>query len=81
MNLIDSQDLTCVDFDELGIRPAGCIDECDEINLNEAIDGYSTSDKLHKLSPIFDGEKTLLDQTDDDDSDYDIDPETGQFQT
>lgn len=81
MNLIDSQDLTCVDFDELGIRPLGLADECDEMNLDEAADGHSTSDKLRKLSAIYDGEKTLLNQTDDDDSDYDIDPETGQFRT
>jgi hypothetical protein len=84
MNLMDSQDLSCVDFDELGIRPSNYIDECNDTDLNETADGHLAPGKLHDVQLMSNGKQFMLDDADalmveEDDSDYEIDPETGQY--
>ncbi|UJR31592.1 hypothetical protein I4U23_019078 [Adineta vaga] len=79
MDFIKSQDLSCVDFDELGIRPSNWTDESN-IDLDDTTDGYFYKKNLHELQLITDGKKLANDETmgDEDDSNYEIDPETGE---
>ncbi|CAF3177038.1 unnamed protein product [Rotaria socialis] len=83
MNLMDIQDISCIDFAELGVRPLNCTDDSNEVDLDDVSHGYFGKEKKPELHSINHGPKF---RTDDDDSsmsyenesNYEIDPETGE---
>jgi hypothetical protein len=76
MDIMDIPDLTFVDIDELGVRPPNTIDDGNEIDFN---DNFG-KEKLTDLQLMNNGKTDFGDTSmdDEDDSNYEIDPETGE---
>ncbi|CAF1330566.1 unnamed protein product [Adineta ricciae] len=79
MELMDSQDLSCVDFDELGVRPSTWADD-NNLDLDNAADAYLSKEKFREFQFMADEKNFTNNETmiDEDDSNYEIDPETGE---
>ncbi|CAF1294835.1 unnamed protein product [Rotaria sp. Silwood1] len=82
MDLMDIQDISCIDFDELGVRP-NWIDDGNDVEYDDTNKRYFTKDKKSELQFIINGKKLITDEddistSDDDDLNYEIDPETGE---
>ncbi|CAF3058513.1 unnamed protein product [Rotaria sp. Silwood2] len=80
---MDAQDISCVDFDELGVRPLNWIDDGNDLDLDDTTNRYFNKEKHFELKFITNGKKFLIDEddssiSDEDDSNYEIDPETGE---
>ena len=78
-------DISYIDVNDLGVRPLNWVDTENDLDFDELSNGYFGKDKLDDFATLFQGEKlinneentTILDQTDD--SNYEIDPETGML--
>jgi hypothetical protein len=84
MDLMDIQDISYIDINELGVRPFNWIGGENEIEFDETTNGYFGKEKLTEFSIINHGKKLTADDDDvsmcdEDDENYDIDPETGNF--
>jgi hypothetical protein len=83
MDLMDIQDISYIDINELGVRPFNWIGGENEIEFDETTNGYFGKEKLTEFSIINPGKKLTSDDDDvsmcdEDDENYDIDPETGE---
>jgi hypothetical protein len=83
MDLMDIQDISCIDMNELGVRPLNWIDDDNDINFDAISGSYFGKEKINELKEINNGKKLTTDEEDialcdDDDSNYEIDPETGE---
>jgi hypothetical protein len=83
MDLMDIQDISCIDMNELGVRPLNWIDDDNDINFDAISGSYFGKEKINELKEINNGKKLTTDEEDialcdDDDSNYEIDPETGK---
>ncbi|CAF0740277.1 unnamed protein product [Adineta steineri] len=84
MDLMDIQDISYIDYDELGVRPLNFIDDSNDIDFDDNIHGYYGKDKQDDLKFHSHEKKLLTDESDaiipddDDNSTYEIDPETGE---
>ncbi len=81
---MDIQDISFIDIDELGVRPLNWIDDSNDIDFNDTTNGYFGKEKLTELQLINNGKKLTTDDgdtsmADEDDSNYEIDPETGKY--
>ncbi|CAF4369915.1 unnamed protein product [Adineta steineri] len=87
MDLMDIQDISYIDYDELGVRPLNFIDDSNDIDFDDTINGYYGKDKQDDLKFLSDEKKLLTDDSDavipddDDNSTYEIDPETGKYKS
>lgn len=81
MDLMDIQDLTSIDINELGIRPFGWIDDENDIDFNDTTNDYFGKEKLIELNngKHLTGNEGEISMLDEDDSNYEIDPETGNY--
>lgn len=82
MDLMDIQDLSSIDFNELGVRPLNWTDDENDIDFDDTANDYYTKEKLMDLQALNNGKSLSADQgdismVDEDDSNYEIDPETG----
>lgn len=76
-------DISCVEFDELGVRPINLIDDMSDLDFDNASHGFYGKDEKIEFYSIANGKKLLSSEddfniSDDDESDYEIDPETGK---
>ncbi|CAF1160811.1 unnamed protein product [Rotaria sordida] len=83
MDLMDTQDISCVDFAELGIRPVSLTDDGNDVDFDDTTHKYFGKEKYPELQSIISGKKLTTDDddisiSDEDDSNYEIDPETGE---
>jgi len=77
MDLMDVRDISFIDIDELGVRPLNWIDDGNDIDFDGTINGYFGKEKLVELKLTTDEGDAVM--PDDDDSNYEIDPETGKY--
>ncbi|CAF3760926.1 unnamed protein product [Rotaria magnacalcarata] len=76
-------DISCVDFAELGVRPLNCTDDSNEVDLDDVSHGCFGKEKISELHSINHGHKFRADDDDssmsyENESNYEIDPETGE---
>lgn len=82
---MDVMDISYIDVNDLGVRPLNWVDTENDLDFDDLSNGYFGKDKLDDFVKLFQEEKlinneentTILDQTDD--SNYEIDPETGML--
>jgi hypothetical protein len=84
MDSMDTQDISFIDIDELGVRPLNSMDDSNDIDFDDTTHGYFGKEKLTKLQSINNDTKLRIDDEDtsifdEDDSNYEIDPETGNY--
>ena len=84
MDLMDIQDISYVDINELGVRPLNWTDDDNALDYDETTNSYYKKEKITDLQLLTNGKKLLIDEEEDvlmldqDDSNYEIDPETGK---
>ncbi len=74
-------DISYIDVNELGVRPLNWTDEENDIDFDDISNGYFRKEKLNELQILNNGATNEEDtsMSDDDDSNYEIDPETGKY--
>jgi hypothetical protein len=77
---MDLMDISYIDVNELGVRPLNWTDEENDIDFDIS-NGYFRKEKLNELQILNNGATNEEDtsMSDDDDSNYEIDPETGKY--
>jgi hypothetical protein len=78
---MDLMDISYIDVNELGVRPLNWTDEENDIDFDDISNGYFRKEKLNELQILNNGATNEEDtsMSDDDDSNYEIDPETGKY--
>lgn len=73
-------DISYIDVNELGVRPLNWTDDENDIDFDIS-NGYFRKEKLNELQILNNGATNEEDtsMSDDDDSNYEIDPETGKY--
>jgi hypothetical protein len=77
---MDLMDISYIDVNELGVRPLNWTDDENDIDFDIS-NGYFRKEKLNELQILNNGATNEEDtsMSDDDDSNYEIDPETGKY--
>lgn len=78
-------DISYIDVNDLGVRPLNWTDTENDLDFDDISNGYFGKDKLADFGALFQEEKfinneentKILDEADD--SNYEIDPETGML--
>lgn len=83
---MDIMDISYIDVNELGVRPLNWLETENDLDFDDISNDYFGKGKLDDFSTFFSGEKlinnednTLIVDDDEDDSNYEIDPETGMW--
>jgi len=78
---MDLMDISYIDVNELGVRPLNWTDEENDIDFDDISNSYFGKEKLNQLQILNNGATNEEDtsMSDDDDSNYEIDPETGKY--